>query len=85
MNLVPLSGLPKTNTPLCFRQVKSSQSPNIVVFVTKAEDQINSLRESWNVVSQREELQRDFADFRDAVRRIMTLTYACRSFKLAFE
>ena len=56
MNLVPLSGLPKTNTPLCFRQVKSSQSPNIVVFVTKAEDQINSLRESWNVVSQREEL-----------------------------
>ena len=46
---------------------------NIVAFVAVPESELGDLRESWTAKSQREDAERDFADFNGTVRRVVKL------------
>lgn len=85
--IVPIAALPKETWPgrswsviwqarhkhfLVF-PISGGRSLNIVAFVSKREDEIPDLRESWTSTCDRAELEADFADFEDTVQKVIQL------------
>lgn len=53
--------------------ISQDRSLNIVAFVSKREDEIPDLRESWTGTCDRRELEADFADCEETVQRVIRL------------
>ena len=53
--------------------ISRDKSLNIVAFVTKSEDEIQDLKESWSSTCQKRELEEDFADCEETVQQIISL------------
>lgn len=85
--IVPISALPKSTWPgrswpviwsarhkhfLVF-PISRGASLNIVAFISKREDEIPDLRESWTSTCARAELEADFAEFEDNVQKVIRL------------
>lgn len=85
--IVPIAALPKDTWPgrswsviwmarhkhfLVF-PISGSKSLNIVAFISKREDEIPDLRESWTSTCDRRELEEDFGDCEVTVQKIIAL------------
>ncbi|KAG8168744.1 hypothetical protein KVR01_001493 [Diaporthe batatas] len=85
--VVPIDKLPKETWPgkswsviwmarhkhfLVF-PISQSRSLNIVAFISKREDEIPDLRESWTSTCDRRELEEDFGDCEETVRKMIQL------------
>lgn len=85
--IVPIAALPKETWPgrswsviwmarhkhfLVF-PISQSKSLNIVAFISKREDEIPDLRESWTSTCDRSELEADFGDCEETVQKIIAL------------
>lgn len=53
--------------------ISNNKSLNIVAFISKREDEIPDLRESWTSTCDRRELEEDFGDCEDTVQKVIRL------------
>ncbi|GAB7357079.1 hypothetical protein MBLNU459_g7893t1 [Dothideomycetes sp. NU459] len=53
--------------------ISNNKTLNVVAFVTKQEDQVQDIEESWTSVCERSEVEKDFASFEKNVQKIISL------------
>ena len=51
--------------------ISRNKTMNIVAFVTKLEEEVSGMRESWTATGQRAELEKDFEGFEETIQRVI--------------